>query len=207
MGAFDQLVEHLFGTYDDLLRAEFPLSSDARQLWTHPDRLDWLAVGGEQESLYLNYACGEPTRSSDRRGYLVPLIERGLGDEESKAFHIAGYEVVDFDAADYEDDFWGGRDFILQCAMPFVALRLGDSAASYAIEPGDGFEVGVFADIEDNALQAYAPTYYLDMPEDVFLSELDSHCDEPRYVSYVQHLLEGGWSGDAIELARSVLAE
>ena len=91
--------------------------------------------------------------------------------------------------------------------MPVVALELERRVREgrFAVGASPEFKAGVFDDINARTVQAYAPTYYLEMPEDEFLSEFDQHCGDARYVEFVQRVLEGGWTGDSIALARDVM--
>ena len=132
MKPFDKLVNALYNLYAAVIPRLLPVPEKNQSFWSAPRRLDWLALGREQESFYLNFACGEyQGKYGSTRGALRPLKEfittKEVWNEKSRIYeiridtfmgepapadtltgddilHMARYQILDWDGPEFEDE-------------------------------------------------------------------------------------------------------
>ncbi|MCP4138092.1 MAG: hypothetical protein GY754_44430, partial [bacterium] len=173
MKKYEDLINAIYTMYAEAFRSSFPPDKKERLLWSNPERLDWIAIGKEQERFYLNYACGEATRNDcSVRGYLRPLGVMEAGSAERKILDMADYELVDWNELEksldideemefeFMDDRRSFSEFLIQCAMGPVMLRIKqDVLPELDIPKGQDFEATIFNDIEASSLNDRAPRF------------------------------------------------
>ncbi|AZZ93296.1 hypothetical protein EUZ85_22250 [Hahella sp. KA22] len=199
MKTYEDILDAMYALYDDAFANALPVKENMRSLWSEPDRLDWIAIGQEQENWYLNFACGEAiAEHTSVRGYLSNAAEyldkdRSRGDE---LLDMVRYELIDWTPFEEEDDVSDDQDemneFIIFSALNLVAAKLRkERLPQLTITLADPLEVTVFDDIEASNFDASAPQYNGEaLTRKDLLEMLPTLCREQSHWDYLTTLLK-----------------
>ncbi|OZG70221.1 hypothetical protein BTA51_26835 [Hahella sp. CCB-MM4] len=200
MKTYEDIIDAMCALYSDAFSNALPIKESMRKQWSEPDRLDWIAIGQEQENWYLNFSCGEAV--ADRRslrGYLSHVDEyadNGLA-RGAILLDMIRYELIDWtpfeDEDDVEEDQGEMNTFIIFSALFLIAAKLRRELLPRIeeIALAEPLEVTVFDDIEASHLNARPPTYNgLELTKQNLLKLLPTLCREQKHRDYLTSLLD-----------------
>ncbi|MBU6952583.1 hypothetical protein [Hahella sp. HN01] len=199
MKTYEDILDAMYALYSDAFSNSLPVKESMRSLWSEPDRLDWIAIGQEQESWYLNFACGEAiAEHTSVRGYLANAAEylnkdRSRGD---KLLDMIRYELIDWTPFEEEDDVSDDQgemnEFIIYSALHLVAAKLRkERLPQLSVTLADPLEVTVFDDIEASNFDASTPQYNgAELTRKDLLEMLPTLCREQPHRDYLTTLLK-----------------
>ncbi|WLQ17271.1 hypothetical protein O5O45_15225 [Hahella aquimaris] len=199
MKTYEEILDAMYALYSDAFSNALPVKESRRSLWSEPDRLDWIAIGQEQENWYMNFACGEATAEhTSVRGYLSNVAEyldkdRTRGDE---LLDMIRYELIDWSPFEEEDDVSEDQgemnEFIIFSALYLVAAKLRkERLPQLPITLADPLDVTVFDDIEASSFDASTPQYNgEELTKKDLLEMLPALCREQRHRDYLTALLK-----------------
>ncbi|ABC31139.1 hypothetical protein HCH_04435 [Hahella chejuensis KCTC 2396] len=199
MKTYEDILDAMYVLYSDAFSKALPVNERMRALWSDPDRLDWIAIGQEQESWYLNFACGDAiAERASVRGYLSNVAEyldndRTRGDE---LLDMIRYELIDWEPFEEEydasDDQAEMNEFIIFSALYLTILKLRKRLLpSLNIALADPVEMTVFDDIEASCFEASRPEYDgEELTKKDLLEMPPTLCREQRHRDYLTTLLK-----------------
>lgn len=152
--SYEAIVDLLGGTYLEVLGRCFGQGA----------RLEWLALGREQETFYFNYALDPAGEAGGRKGSSVLSLRDWLSPEQQSRLDAGVSRFAALPApegADQEEWFEDRRAFVryaLRLGLGEVALGLQEHPERLAVQPATApLRVGVFDDIECSTFEAKVP--------------------------------------------------
>lgn len=146
---FEDLISQMRELFSVAIHRAFPLSPEARERWSTPDTLDWLGLGYEKETLFVQYTCGESFA-----GIFDALpVRNALAGEEQTRCQTLQKMLRDF-STDHDT-----RQALGVVAVGIAAVLLDVDRHRLPISVAPDFHVQVFDDVEDAEDPATVPRF------------------------------------------------
>lgn len=136
--SFEDLVVHMGDLYTVAIHKALPLPPEARDAWSTPDILDWLGLGYERQTLYVQYTCGE---SFSGIFDAMPVRKSLAGEQEQVC------QTIQRILGTFSDDL-ETCDGLALAAVGLIAASLDRQHDRMPMELAPTFRVQAFDDVE-----------------------------------------------------------